>query len=361
MESANGSFLSEYSQEEAIMGQIKLTAHPSKRDWNLLLSRFSHGNLQQTYEYGEVIKMANPRTRVIRLLVFDGTTPVGLVQARYNRRFGFGNRMEIGGVYGYGPVLIDTKNRQKIFSELINTLEKYAIRNRISDIFIYQLEKNGILERMGYAVETSFNAYKVNLKGDSNELWKKIAHNKRRNIKKALTSGVKVIQGTNNDFLESFYDIYLSSARRVGFIPYAFKYFNFLLKIFGTERSRVFLAVFHNEPIATVFTVIDGDTLYALAAGSREQFWHVRPNDLLHWKAMEWACKKGLSFYHMGYVSDPPPKKNQPGWGLWRWKREWNGLLEKVFIYHKVLMPKFKKFILSPYEKVYNAVRRLFL
>ena len=74
---------------------------------------------------------------------------------------------------------------------------------------------------------------------------------------------------------------------------------------------------------------------------------------------MEWACKNGLSYYHMGYVSEPPPTEGSDGWGLWRWKREWNGVLEKVFVYHKVLMPRFRKFILKPYEKIYNWKMKL--
>jgi hypothetical protein len=342
------------------MDMVKLIDNPSQQDWSSFLNGFVSGNLQQSFEYGEVVKMFNPHTRVVRLLALNGEVPVSLVQGRYNRRFGFGDRMEVGGVYGFGPVVADATYKQEVFAELIAELEKHAVKDRVSEIFIYQPKRNGLLEDMGYILKNSFNVYKVNLGRNVEKLWRKIAHNKRRNVRKALAYGVKVIHRTTYEDLASFYKMHLISGKRAGFVPHPFSYFNAFFKIFGINgKTRIFLAVFDGKPVAGVFVVIHGDTAYALAAGSRNEFWRVRPNDVVHWKAMEWACKEGLSYYHMGYVSDPPPSVGSLGWGLWRWKKEWNGLLEKVMVYHKVLMPKFKKFVLSPYEKVYNFVRKL--
>jgi hypothetical protein len=103
-------------------------------------------------------------------------------------------------------------------------------------------------------------------------------------------------------------------------------------KFLEKDKVQIFLAVYDGQPVAGVFVVIHGDTAYALGAGSREEVWSVRPYDLLHWEALKWACGEGLSWYHMGYVSEPPPAENSLGWGLWRWKREWNGQLEKVYV-----------------------------
>jgi hypothetical protein len=342
------------------VGEIRVIENPSKHEWDSFLGRFVCGNLQQSFEYGDVAKLVNPHTKVVRLLAVDGDVPVGLALARYNKRFGFGDRVEVGGVYGYGPVVKGAAETEKIFSGLIPFLEKHAKKDRVCEAFIFQLEKNSSLEKFGYVIEKSFNVYKVGLGKSVEELWMKIAHNKRRNIKKAQTQGVEVIASEGEKDLESFYEMHVLAGKRAGFTPHSFSYFSSFLKIFGAfGKAKVFLAIFEEKPVAGVFVVVHGDTAYALGAGSREELWQVRPNDMLHWKAMEWACKNGLSYYHMGYVSEPPPTEGSDGWGLWRWKREWNGLLEKVFVYHKVLMPRFRKFVLTPYEKIYNWKMKL--
>jgi hypothetical protein len=339
---------------------ILIDPDPSQCEWEAFLSGFGLGNLQQCYEYGEVAKIINPHTRVVRLLAFNEDTPVGLAQAKYNTRFGFGDRVEVGGVYGYGPVIGDSVDNNRIVSELITSLERSTVKDRVCESFIFTLKRTDVLERLGYALKKTFNVYKVGLQKGVEELWKRIAHNKRRNIKKAESHGVNVICSTKYEDLNAFYEMHALSGKRAGFIPHSHGYFASFHKVFSASgRARVFLSVFGNRPVAGVFVVVHGDTAYALGAGSREEVWYVRPNDILHWKAMEWACNEGLSYYHMGFVSEPPPSKSSMGWGLWRWKREWNGVLENVHVYHKVLMPKFKKFFLNPYEKIYNIAGKL--
>jgi lipid II:glycine glycyltransferase (peptidoglycan interpeptide bridge formation enzyme) len=277
-----------------------------------------------------------------------------LIQARYNRRFGFGDRVEVGGTYGYGPVT-EIEDEAEVSKELITHLENRAIKSRVSEALIYRPRNDPILESLGYSLTQVFNIYKVTLPKTEEELRKSIAHNKRRNIKQSQEQGVKVVQSKSPDSLASFFEIHAISGKRAGFTTQPFSYFNSYLKVLGEKgKVQIFLTVYNGQPVAGVFVVIHGDTAYALGAGSREEIWRVRPNDLLHWEAMKWACSKGLSWYHMGYVSEPPPAENSLGWGLWRWKREWNGQLEKVYVYHRVYMPHFKKFVLTPYEKIYR-------
>lgn len=341
------------------MSKFRIIANPQQEEWELFLDRIGSGNLQQSFGYGEVIKMSNPRTNVIRLLAMDGDRLVGLVQAKYNRRFGCGTRLEISSGYGDGPVAV-SEDEEHVIRELLLSLEKRAIKSRVSDGFVFWSGRNQVLESMGYTLSNVVNAYKVDLQKTAEELWKSIAHNKRRNVKKAQEQGAEVIQRKSYDDLFSFYKMYEASSKRVGFDAYSFDYFHAYLKVFGErDKVRVFLTVFDGQPVAGAFVVVHGDTAYALAAGSRKAVWYVRPNDLLHWKAMEWARGEGLSWYHMGHVYEPLPTETALGWSLWRWKREWNGKLEKYCIYHKVYMPKLRKFVLTPYEKIGTTVRKI--
>lgn len=342
------------------MVDLKIIDNPSRIEWDSFLAKFGCGNLQQSYEYGDVARMINLHAKVVRLFALKESVPVGLVQARYNKRFRVGDHIDVGGIYGYGPVVDDSGDKSLVLKGLIVSMEDYAKKYRVCEAFVYTQEKIDVLEDLGYVLEKNFNVYKVYLGKNVEELWKRIEHNKRRNIKKAQSQSVEVVCSESADALASFYEMHAISGNRAGFTPQPFSYFNSFLKVFGAEnKAKVFLAMFNGEPAAGVFVVVHGDVAYALGAGSREEAWQVRPNDILHWKAMEWACTKGLKYYHMGYVSEPPPTESSEGWGLWRWKREWNGLLERVYVYHKVLRPRLKKFIVAPYEKIYNVTRKL--
>ena len=330
------------------MSKYRIIDNPRQENWGSFLNDFASCNLQESIEYGEVIKMSDPDTKVVRFMALNGNQPVGLVQARYKRKIGFGESLEVGGLYGYGPVVADMEDKEIVSRELMMALEKWAIKKRILNGLIYQLERSIILENLGYALVKNFNTYKVKLSKNVEELWRNIEHNKRRNIKKAERQGVKVIKGSSYDHLTSFYEMLKITEKRAGFKSHSYNFFSSFLKIFGADdKVKIFLAEKDGRLIAGVFVVVYADTAYALAAGSYEEAWHFRPNDILHWKAMEWACNNGLMYYHLGSVSEPLPGERSPQWGLWRWKREWNGQLDKVFVYEKIYMPRFRKFILT--------------
>jgi lipid II:glycine glycyltransferase (peptidoglycan interpeptide bridge formation enzyme) len=120
----------------------------------------------------------------------------------------------------------------------------------------------------------------------------------------------------------------------------------------------VFLAHWKGKSVSGVFVVIDGKTVYALGAGSFATGWEARPNDLLHWKVMEWACENGYLKYNMGGVDEPPPTEGSSKWGIWRWKREWKGNLERIETFDKIILPQYKP-MLQARNLVYRGIRRL--
>jgi len=330
--------------------------NPSYEMWNDLLDEFGVGNLQQTFEYSEAAKEANPHTRTVRFLVEDGDTSVGLVQALYNKRFGLGDWLKVGGTYGYGPV-ISQKVREAVLVDLLKALEEYGAGNRVPEALVAwpaQWGLHEVFQERGYSLKEEFNVYKVGLGESSEDLFSRISRNKRKNIRKAQSSGLEVSERKNMKDLDAFYEMLAITGKRSDFIPPSYDYFKGFFNVFGPiDRARVFMAYWKGEPVAGVFVVSDRDTGYALGAGSLEEAWPVRPNDILHWEAMNWCRERGLSYYHMGYVSQPPPGDEN---GLWRWKKEWGGRLEGMHSYNKVYKPMLKRLV-GAYEKAYKIVR----
>ena len=344
------------------MSEFSIIENPSSELWNSFLSMFPGGNFEQCFEYGEISKMTFPKTRVARLSIICNGEPVGIVQGTYSSYLGFGTSLGVM----RGPVVnAENKESLRLVESLLGALEDYGKRCRIihAQILVpeaWQLHE--VFHRLGYASTGKINEYVVNLEKGADELWRSIDHNKRRNIKKAVKEGVEVVQSRNHDDLLIFCSMLEAAKRRAGFSSYPLSWFEAVWKVYEpVELSKVFLGRWKGKSVSGVFVVIHGNTVYALAAGSLSEGWKVRPNDIMHWKVMEWACQNGYSKYHMGLVHEPPPAEGSSAWGIWRWKREWKGSLERIQIFDKLFLPRYKLMLKAKklIERGYTGLKRL--
>ena len=343
------------------MSEYSIIENPPAKLWNEFLAKLSDGNFEQCYEYGEISKLAFPKTKVIRLAALKNGKLAGIIQGTYSSYFGFG--MILGVMRG--PVVdMKSNNRYEVAKILIEALEAHAKKSRIIKAKILVPENwnfDDVFRSLGYKAVGKLNEYVVNLEKGIEKLWSSISHNKRRNIKKAAREGVEVFQSRDLKDLLTFYSMLVAAEKRGGFSSYPLSWFKAVWKIYKPELSRVFLASWNGKEVSGVFTVIHSKTVYALAAGSFSEGWKARPNDIMHWKVMEWACRNGFARYHMGLISDPPPSRGSGSWGIWRWKREWRGNLHRLLIYEKTYLPKYK-FILKTkqaLQKIYETFKRL--
>ena len=329
------------------MSEYEIDYFPSYEEWSSFLEEHGSDNLEQSFEWGEILKLLRPGNKIVRLLLKKDGKSVGLVQGYNQGGRIWGRPLFVEGFHGPGPVVAEGQNSKLVFRQLILALEKYAIMNRVPEgNIIYKSEMGDVLRSLGYATFFSHFIYKIFLHNNVDQIWQRIDHNKRRNIRKAISFGVEVTHGTSKEDLVSFYEMLQSTSDRVGIYPRPFNYYNEILKVFGkVGKAKIFTAYLRDQPVAGLFVVWMGNTAHSLAAGSRPEFWRFRPNDILFWKSIELACKVGLSCYNMGVVPD------LPGGSLWRWKKEWRGGLEKMPIYRRVYMPKLT-LVLDTYGKI---------
>jgi len=349
------------------MSKYRIVENPSYDLWSSVLNSSSNGNFEQTFEYGEILKIVYPQTRVVRLLAMDNGNPLGIIQGTYSKKLGFGRCVMVGGVHGNAPMtVLKGDEGASVTKDLLIELENYGVRNRIIEACLHWPSVWGMLnvfQDLGYESTAEFNVFTVDLRKSVDELWSSIVSNKRKNVRKAIKGGVEVVEGHSREDLFSFYKMLVCSGERAGFSPSPLKEFEAIWELYRPkELAKIFLAKWSGQDVAGVFIVIHGNTVYALASGSLNEAWSARPNDLLHWKAMEWACERGFSHYNMGLVPQPIPTEGSYMWGLWRWKREWNGTLEKVNVFSKVYLPKVKRLIVPAYEymKKYRKFSRIF-
>ena len=321
---------------------------PSAELWDSFLNKeSSDGNFPQCYEYGELAKTAYPKQRVVRSLITYNEKPVGIAQGTYNVYFGLGTTLNVI----WGPI-VSRRNSENLYAaeNLLTEVEaccrKYRIiEARFSVMASPDLQK--AFREMNYASIAKTNEYVVNLEGGAQKLWMNIHHNKRRNIKRALEQGVEVTQSHSKEDLKTFYSLLEITVAREGFTPYPRTLFEAIWNSYDPDLSSVFLAKWKGKALSGVFVVVQGKTAYALNAGSLAEEREVRPTDIMHWKAMEWACSKGYSRYNLGGVSEPPPIEGSSKWGIWRWKKEWKGNLETIEVFNKLVLPQYRLILLA--------------
>lgn len=324
------------------MSEYHVVEDLSKDVWNSFLDKYSFGNFEQCFEYGEISKKAFPKTNIVRLACLRGSEVAGVLQGTYSKYFGFGMTLS---AMRAPFVNFERGNVSNIVRSLLTGLEEYAKKNRIIETRVFVPDAWGfhnVFQAHGYTVIEQLNEYVVDLEKGVNELWKSISHNKRKNIKKAMSQGVEVFESRKKEDLLTFYSMLRAAEERGGFTSYPLSWFEAALELYNPDSLRIFLASWNGKPVSGVFTVAHSKTIFALAAGSFSEGWKVRPNDVMHWKVMEWACQKGYSKYQMGLVSEPPPYEGSKAWGIWRWKKEWNGSLHKLQVYHKYFKPRYK-------------------
>jgi hypothetical protein len=118
-------------------------------------------------------------------------------------------------------------------------------------------------------------------------------------IRKAIRQGVEVYESRNWEEFHEYYDVYVAWSKRKG-LPILSS--DTLLDIYRHRNCRrLFIARHRGKLIAAlVVRVYPGGVAEFVANNWLQEFQHLRPNDLLHWRAIEWACSQGYGWYKLG-------------------------------------------------------------
>jgi len=130
-------------------------------------------------------------------------------------------------------------------------------------------------------------------------LFRKFSANKKINIKKAIKYGVSVDPAKTRDDVCAYYAVYVDWARRKA-LPVV-RQAEFQETFALTRNRQLFLARHEGQIVAgVVVRFFPGGVMEYAANSSLESALHLRPNDLLHWRAIEWACAEGMTKYSLG-------------------------------------------------------------
>ena len=225
-----------------------------------------------------------------------------------------------------GPVC-DFKNY-----DLVNRLIKEAdmLREKY-DAFLLRMDPEVIFDekiiyeyqKMGYDVRTfgvdphSFTQPRYNMilpisKMSEDELFESFSSATRRNIRKSYRNEIKTVKKTNDETLDSFYELTKIMAERQGIGHRPKEYFK---RLIDNMDAEIFTSYYKDTALSASLMVPYNKKLYYLYAASSNDMRNKMPNFNMIWEEIKWAREKGFEYFDFGGTFSLDSKD-----GLYRFK-----------------------------------------
>ena len=154
------------------------------------------------------------------------------------------------------------------------------------------------LSKYGYRCTQEEGIVMLDLTKGPDELFKQFSGTRRTDIRNAIKRGMEVVIAGSREEFRAYYDIYSDWCERKNIGPYSFEVMEAALRL---QNRRLFLARYEGRTIAaTIIRLYPGAMVEYAANNSLVEYLKLRPNDLLQWRVVEWACGEGYKRYSLG-------------------------------------------------------------
>lgn len=206
--------------------------------------------------------------------------------------------------YGYGGIYGDCTEHD-LMQEFLDRHASHCIATGVVAELMrlnpMTCDQQGL--RGSYDLKRVSSQIAVSLQRPDDEIWSSYRHNNRKNINKAIRSGIEVfgeriLGGRFGDFLEIYaHTMNRREAKKHFFYPLEF--YEYLSSELG-EGCMVFYAVLEGKTISVELVLHSDTTVYSFLGGTIEDYYEIRPNNLLKHEIIRWARDSGFDHYLLG-------------------------------------------------------------
>ncbi len=203
--------------------------------------------------------------------------------------------------YGYGGAFAwgDGFDFQTEFWELY---QSWCQQNNIISTFVRLSLFSEQMIMPLHGLDTPYGNIVRSLELEGDELLYDYKHAVRKNIKRAIKSGLTVIVDVDGSQLDSFLSIYYSTMERVeASSSYYFSKEFFENIISSLPESFVFFHVLHEDKvISSELVLVSDDNIYSFLGGTDPEYSNMRPNNFLKHEIIKWGKVQGKSNFVLG-------------------------------------------------------------
>jgi len=207
--------------------------------------------------------------------------------------------------YGYGgPVVVEGIASQELLFGYYAAWSAYCHKNGIAAEFIrFHLFDNTDLRDAfpGEIVHISDNVVR-RLDDTMDVMWMEFEHKVRKNVKKAQSNGLTVTADVTGTELDAFLNIYYSTMERNNAKDCYYFDRAYFQSIIDTLPGRfMFFHVWHKDTIvSTELVLCSGRYVYSFLGGTLDEYYPMRPNDLLKYEIIKWSRETGHEAFILG-------------------------------------------------------------
>lgn len=207
--------------------------------------------------------------------------------------------------YGYGgPIITKGSASAELIDGYYQAWQAHCIRSGIiADFVRFHLFDNISLRENfpGDLTHASDNVVRW-ISADMDEIWMQFEHKVRKNVKKAKSNNLEILMDTAGKYLDAFLDIYYGTMER----DHAKKYYYFERRYFQQiieslpGRYIFFHVILDDKIISTELVLYSEKYAYSFLGGTLDEFYPLRPNDLLKYEIIKWCKEKGIKAFVLG-------------------------------------------------------------
>lgn len=207
--------------------------------------------------------------------------------------------------YGYGgPIVAEGNYSSELGKNYYKQWLTYCTNNRIIAEFVrFHLFDNIELRNLfhGDIFRISENVVLL-LNKSMDEIWMAFEHKVRKNVKKALNSNLVVTIDPSGEQLDRFLNIYYSTMKRNNAQKYYYFESDYFKNIIDNLYGQfMFFHVWYKETlISTELVLCSSRYVYSFLGGTLEEYYPMRPNDLLKYEIIKWSKQTGHIAFILG-------------------------------------------------------------
>lgn len=169
----------------------------------------------------------------------------------------------------------------------------------------------------------SYSFHQIDLRSDLETLFGNCHRSStQRKIQRAWREGLVYKEGSDQEFLDKFYDLVIVTRRRHQLPPQPKSWFRNLIQCFG-DALKIRLALKDGRPVAGMLTLRHKDTLIYKYGGSDSKFHNLGAMHLLYWESIRDAKSSGLRTFDLGRTDADQA-------GLIKFKSRWGAQESKL-------------------------------
>lgn len=199
--------------------------------------------------------------------------------------------------YGYGGFLIEGSDPKSVY----DSFTEYCTKNDfVSEFVRFHLLSNSKDYFPGLLESNMHNIIRT-LDLPLDEIVADFEYSVRKNINKAMRSGLIIEVDTDGNRINDFLEIYYETMTRTG----ANASFFFPKKFFEDLNSMVgqfvyIHVLFEEKVIASELVLYGAENCYSFLGGTNKDYFKYRPNDFLKFGIIKWAQSIGLKRFILG-------------------------------------------------------------